>query len=155
MSKNPSSNSTAAVPGSSDQKRYRTFEDLEVYEAARYFRKAMYKVNRRLPDFERFELGSQIRRAAVSLTNNIAEGHGRLTDSQFRHFLGNARGSLCELQTQMELASDFGYIEKQIIHSFMEQGSEVARLINGLIATLNHGGVRTHSANSAPTEHNQ
>src|SRR5438876_258521 len=58
-------------------KRFQTFEDLEVYQVAREFRKAMYAVSRRLPDFERFELASQIRRAAVSLTNNIAEGHGR------------------------------------------------------------------------------
>ena len=59
------------------QDKVRTFEDLEVYKAAREFRKAIYAINRRLPDFEKFELASQIRRAAVSLTNNIAEGHGR------------------------------------------------------------------------------
>ena len=60
-----------------EQNPYRTFEDLAVYQLAREFRKTMYKLNRRLPSFEKFELGSQIRRAAVSLTNNIAEGHGR------------------------------------------------------------------------------
>ena len=54
-----------------DQNRYRTFEDLEVYQVAREFRKSMYRVNRRLPSLEKFELGSQIRRAAVSLANNI------------------------------------------------------------------------------------
>ena len=60
-----------------DEETFRTFEDLEVYQAARQFRKAMYAVNRRLPALEKFELASQIRRAAVSLANNIAEGHGR------------------------------------------------------------------------------
>ena len=59
------------------EKAFRAFEDLEAYQAARAFRKAMYAVSRRLPDFEKFELASQIRRPAVSLTNNIAEGHGR------------------------------------------------------------------------------
>ena len=60
-----------------NDEHFRTFEDLEVYKAARDFRNAMYDVTRRLPDFEKYELASQIRRAAVSLTNNIAEGHGR------------------------------------------------------------------------------
>src|SRR6266446_5380356 len=67
---------------------FQTFEDLEAYQVAREFRKAMYGVNRRLPDFEKFELASQIRRAAVSLTNNIAEGHGRYRfANQVRVFL--------------------------------------------------------------------
>ena len=56
---------------STQGKAFRTFEDLEVYQAARGFRKSMYAVSRRLPDFEKFELASQIRRASVSLTNNI------------------------------------------------------------------------------------
>ena len=59
-----------------EQQSFRTFEDLEVYQAARGFRKTMYSASRQLPDFERFELASQIRRAAVSLTNNIAEVAG-------------------------------------------------------------------------------
>ena len=60
-----------------EQKAFRTFEDLEVYQVAREFRKAIYRVARRLPDIEKFRLASQVRRAAVSLTNNVAEGHGR------------------------------------------------------------------------------
>ena len=56
---------------------FKTFEDLEVYRLAREFRKLMYGVNRKVPSFEGFGLASQIRRAAVSFTNNIAEGHGR------------------------------------------------------------------------------
>ena len=77
-----------------------------------------------------------MQRAAVSVPCNIAEGHGRLTDLQFRHFLGNARGSLYELQTQVELAGDLGYIDAEKVRSFMEQSLEVARLINGLITAL-------------------
>jgi four helix bundle protein len=60
---------------------YSTFEDLDVYQAARGFRKAMYRVARQLPDIEKFALANQIRRAAVSLTNNIAEGHDVITTS--------------------------------------------------------------------------
>jgi len=73
-----------ALESPPDQKRYRTFEDLEVYQIAREFRKSMYQVNRRLPSLERFELGSQIRRAAVSLTNNIG-----LTEDQLDELLAD------------------------------------------------------------------
>ena len=81
-------------------------------------------------------MSNQIRRAAVSVPSNIAEGYGRLTDLQFRHFLGNARGSLYELQTQIELAADLGYFDAESAQKLLEQGSEVARLINGLVASL-------------------
>jgi len=64
----------AQVRADDGKRGFQTFEDLEVYKAAREFRKAMYALNRRLPDFEKYELGSQIRRASVSLTNNMAEG---------------------------------------------------------------------------------
>src|SRR5437868_14199580 len=68
--------------------KFQTFEDLEVYKAAREFRKAMYAVSRHLPDFEKHDLGRQIRRAPVSLTNNMAEGHGRYHyPDQIRFFL--------------------------------------------------------------------
>jgi four helix bundle protein len=91
------SNANHGQPADASEKRYRTFEDLEVYQIAREFRKAMYRVNRQLPSFDKFELGSQIRRAAVSLTNNIAEGHGRFHYLEQLKFCLNARGSLEEL----------------------------------------------------------
>jgi len=85
---------------------------------------------------EAYGLLAQIRRAAVSVPSNIAEGHGRLTDLQFRHFLGTARGSLYEMQTQLELAGDLGYLDEKLVRELMDQGWEVARLINGLISAL-------------------
>ena len=92
------------------QKPYRTFEDLEVYQVAREFRKAMYGVNRQLPSFEKFELGSQIRRAAVSLTNNVAEGHGRFHYLEQLKFCLNARGSLEELIDDLNVCEDESYL---------------------------------------------
>jgi four helix bundle protein len=97
---------------------------------------AGYSLTCGLPKSEAYGLLTQIRRAAVSVPSNIAEGHGRLTDSQFRHFLGNARGSLYEMQTQIELAGDLGYLDEKLVHELMDQGQEVARLINGLISAL-------------------
>src|SRR5881398_1697142 len=92
------------------QDKFRTFEDLEVYKAAREFRKAMYEVNRRLPDFEKYELGSQIRRASVSLTNNIAEGHGRFHYPDEIRFFLHSRGSLEELVDDLNVCEDEEYL---------------------------------------------
>jgi len=83
-----------------------------------------------------FGLQSQMRRAAVSIPSNIAEGHGRLDDGHFRQFLAISRGSLFEVQTQLELASGFNFIEESKAAGLMEQCEEVARLINGLLAKL-------------------
>src|SRR5213080_3706953 len=95
--------------------KFRTFEDLEVYQVAREFRKKMYGVTRTLPDFEKFDLASQIRRAAVSLTNNIAEGHGRYHFAdQVRFFLGS-RGSLQELIDDVNVCADEKYLEMEQI----------------------------------------
>ena len=77
-----------------ETKRYQTFEDLEVYQVAREFRKAMYRAAKRLPPEEKFGLTSQIRR--VSLTNNIAEGHGRFHFLEQIKFMLQSRGSLEE-----------------------------------------------------------
>src|SRR5881397_601569 len=89
---------------------FRTFEDLDVYKKAREFRKRMYTAARKLPDFERYELGRQIRRAAVSLTNNIAEGHGRYHYLDEIKFQLQARGSLAELADDLNVCEDEGYL---------------------------------------------
>ena len=116
--------------------RSRSYRELIAWQKAMKLAKAAYRISNGLPGKEAYGLISQIQRAAVSVPCNIAEGHGRLTDLQFRHFLGNARGSLCELQTQIELAFDLGYISSEKLSEFMNQSSEVARLINGLITSL-------------------
>ena len=77
-----------------EAKPYQTFEDLDVYQVAREFRRAMYQLPKRLPDEEKFGLVSQIRRAAVAPTNNIAEGHRRLHFLDQIKFLLHSRGSL-------------------------------------------------------------
>lgn len=116
--------------------RSRTYRELIAWQKAMKLARDAYRLGNLFPKREAFGLVAQVQRAAVSVPSNIAEGHGRLTDLQFRHFLGNARGSLCELQTQIELASDLDYIDSKQVKGFMEQSSEVARLINGLITSL-------------------
>ncbi len=123
-------------PVAKEQKVFRTFEDLETYQAAREFRKEMYQVNRRLPAFEKFELGSQIRRAAVSLTNNIAEGHGRYHYLEQIKFLLNARGSLEELLDDLNICKDESYLPADEIENLKQQGWRVHQLLNGYIRWL-------------------
>ena len=116
--------------------KFRTFEDLEVYQVAREFRKKMYAVTRQLPDFEKFDLASQIRRAAVSLTNNIAEGHGRYHFAdQVRFFLGS-RGSLQELVDDLNVCHDEKYIENGKVEELKSEAWRVLGLINGYLRYL-------------------
>jgi four helix bundle protein len=115
---------------------FRTFEDLEVYQLARDFRKKMYAVTRDLPDFEKFELTSQIRRAAMSLTNNIAEGHGRYHFAdQVRFFLA-PRGSLQELVDDLNVCADERYLETDKITGLKNASWRVLGLINGYLRYL-------------------
>jgi four helix bundle protein len=112
---------------------FRTFEDLEVYQVAREFRKKMSAVTRQLPGFEKFELASQIRRGAVSLTNNIAEGHGRYHFAdQVRFFLGS-RGSLQELVDDLNVCADEKYLEADAVEALKGDGRRCLGLINGYL----------------------
>ena len=119
-----------------ERKEFRTFEDLDVYQVAREFRKKMYAVTRQLPDLEKYDLGSQIRRAAVSLTNNIAEGHGRYHFAdQVRFFLGS-RGSLQELVDDLNICADENYLEAEKIEALKGEAWRTLGLINGYLRYL-------------------
>ena len=122
--------------GNSDGNGFQTFEDLGVYRTAREFRKAMYAVSRRLPDSEKYDLASQIRRAAVSLTNNIAEGHGRFHYPDQIRFILHSRGSLEELVDDLNICSDENYLLADDVVKLKEQASGVLILINGYLRYL-------------------
>jgi len=98
--------------------------------------KEIQTVTATFPREELYGITSQLRRAAVSVPSNIAEGHGRLTDRSFAVFLAQARGSLFEMETQLELARDFGYLGDGQWSGLLERCTEVARLINGLLRTI-------------------
>jgi four helix bundle protein len=115
---------------------FQTFEDLEAYKAAREFRKGMYGVARKLPAFERFELASQIRRAGVSLTNNIAEGHGRFHFLDQIKFMLQARGSLQELIDDLNVCADESYLPLPAVAELKRQGWQGLRILNGYMRWL-------------------
>jgi len=88
------------------------------------------------PGQELFGLTSQVRRAAVSVVSNIAEGQGRLTSGEFTHSLGQARGSLLELETQLDLAFDLGYLGKDHQKPMQQEIYQVLGLLNRLIDSI-------------------
>jgi four helix bundle protein len=97
---------------------------------------AIYKATAGFPKDELFGLTSQLRRAAVSIPSNIAEGQGLLSEKEFRHFLGQARGSLMEVETQLQIAENLGYRPKEHTDALMTSCAEVGRIINGLLASV-------------------
>lgn len=88
------------------------------------------------PADEKFGLTSQLRRCAVSVASNISEGAGRGSNPQFKHFLEFSMGSCNEIQTQMELASRFGYIEKDRAEEVIQEALQVFKMILGFYNTL-------------------
>jgi len=115
---------------------YRTFEDLEAYKAAREFRIAMYRVAKQLPDFEKFGLASQVRRAAVSLTNNLAEGHGRFHFLDQIKFTLISRGSLEELIDDLNVCADENYVPAGELAALKSAAWHVLKLLNGYLRYL-------------------
>ena len=96
----------------------------------------VYLQTEEFPKSETFGLRMQMRRSAVSVASHIAEGHGRLTDAELKKWLGAARGSLYEFETQNELACDLGFIGKELSGQLFELATETAKLINGLLGVL-------------------
>lgn len=108
-----------------------SYKNLLVWQKAIALVTEVYVVTRSFPREEMYGLASQIRRAAVSVPSNIAEGQARLTPGEFRQFLGMARGSLAELDTQLIIAANLGYLTQT--GPIFEQVAEVGRLLSGLL----------------------
>jgi len=96
----------------------------------------IYRLSRIFPKEEFFGLTSQIRRAAVSIPSNIAEGRGKSSKGEFQHFLHHSRGSLAEVETQIIIAQNLGYLSKEETEQAIEMISEVGRLLHGLITSI-------------------
>ena len=113
-----------------------SYRDLVVWQEAMELVHGIYDLTSTFPDNERFGLTSQMRRAAVSVASNVAEGQGRNSRGEFIQFLGNARGSLQELETQLLVAERRSFALQQGVKALMDQCDKVRRLLNGLINSL-------------------
>jgi four helix bundle protein len=110
-----------------------TFLDLRVWQEGMHLVEAVYRETKALPKDELYGLTNQMRRAAVSIPSNIAEGKGMRTDAEFARFLFHARGSLMELQTQIMIARQLKYWKEQVAADLLKQAETVGRSLAGLI----------------------
>ena len=108
------------------------FRDLKVWQKAMDLAEEVYTLVKYLPREETYSLSDQIRRAAVSIPSNIAEGQGRITTKEFIRFLSMARGSLWELSTQIELCERLRYLDKSQTKNAIQLITEVAKMLNAL-----------------------
>lgn len=112
-----------------------SYRDLVAWRKAMILVVQIYRATRTFPKDELYGLTSQLRRAAVSVPSNIAEGQARYSRREFHHFLANARGSLAEVETQIMLASDLAYLPSKEADTLLFKTAEVGRILNGLIAS--------------------
>lgn len=112
------------------------FKQLIAWQKAMDMVVAVYKATRSFPKEELYGLTIQLRRAATSVPSNIAEGQGRASTGEFKHFLGTAYGSLCEVETQIEIATRLGYLGHESSKTLNDLTAEVGRIINGLSSSL-------------------
>lgn len=109
-----------------------SFEKLDAYKKSRKLVVEVYKIINRLPQYELYALGSQMRRSAISITSNIAEGNGRMSYKEKIHFIEIACGSLFEVYSQIESCIDLNYINQDSFDLLKPQFYEIARLLSAL-----------------------
>ena len=115
------------------------FRNLSVWQRARRMTKSVYEMTTDYPGSEEFGLKSQMRRAAVSICSNIAEGCGRRGDREFRRFLDVAMGSACELECETILSFDLAFITEAVQEEILDTLIQIKRMLGGLLSRLGWG----------------
>ena len=114
----------------------RSYKELNVWQKSYKLCLHIYKVTKRFPKDEMYGLTSQIRRSAVSIPSNIAEGYGRKTTLEYVRFLYIAYGSVCELETQTMISGDLGYVGKKRLQEIRQEIGDVERMLKAMIKSL-------------------
>ena len=109
-----------------------SYRDLLVWQKSMALVKAIYQETRSFPKEELYGLSSQMRRAAVSVPCNIAEGQGRMSKKEFKQFLALSRGSVLELETQLQIAADLGFLSADNVQQLISKTEELPRMLKGL-----------------------
>ena len=113
-----------------------SYRQLIAWQKAMVFVREIYETTRLFPREELYGLTNQLRRAAVSVPSNIAEGQARFSPKEFRHFLSHARGSLVEIETQILIAEELGFLPSAKSKPLLASAAELGRVLNGLIASI-------------------
>lgn len=114
----------------------RNFRNWEIWRKSRLLVKQVYVITQKLPDSEKFGLTNQMRRAAVSIPANIAEGASRKSEKEFCHFLHIAIGSGFELETLMLVCVDLSYLTKEDTNDYLTELEELLKMINSFISKM-------------------
>src|SRR5438445_10662784 len=123
-----------------------SYKDLKAWQRSMGLVQEIYRITVICTKNETFGLTGQMRRAAVSIPSNIAEGKGRSTDRDFIHFLCNARGSVLEPETQLLIANGLGYITKDQTEALTGETEQIGKMLNGLINAIEKGAAAAASA---------
>ena len=122
-----------AIPTSLPVQSYR---DLIAKQKSMLLAREIYRSTDAFPRVETYGLIAQLRRAAIAIPSKIAEGHERLSTGDYRQFLGHALGSLMEMETQILLSENLGYMEKAKSDDLLQRTAEVAKILHGLLRSL-------------------
>ena len=114
----------------------RSYRDLRVWNTAISLVLEVYRITESFPNAERFGLTSQLRRAAISVPSNIAEGNARSTRGEYKNFLSIARGSVVEVEVQLTLAERLGYVESPVLADALDHCDAVSRMLTNLKRAL-------------------
>ncbi|MFZ1086951.1 MAG: four helix bundle protein [Terracidiphilus sp.] len=118
------------------KQKIQSFRDLQIWRKSMELTVAVYRMTQSFPREEMFGLASQLRRCAISIPSNIAEGQGRSSEREFLHFLSIARGSNCEVQTQLEIARRLGLSDTQLLNDAESLSHEIGRMIYAFMQAL-------------------
>jgi four helix bundle protein len=114
-----------------------TFREIKVWQKAMNFVTKLYKNTRSIPQEELFGLTSQMRRCAVSIPSNIAEGFGRNSTNEFKRFLQISMGSLFELQTQLEISKNLEFLDETVFNELHQDSREIEVMLSSFINSIN------------------
>ncbi len=112
------------------------FKDLEIWKKSRFFCSSIYEITSKFPESEKFGLTNQLRRASVSIPSNIAEGSSRNSNKDFSRFLQITLGSAYEIETQLLIAFDLGFIEKEELDNLLSALDSIIKMTSKFKSTL-------------------